>query len=518
MSATNRGPASSTDHRRRSSRGRTDTLWSAAAAPDQLMFAYTAGDDRPWDARLLRWDVLGSLGHVAGLRASRLLTPREHDRLRAGLRAALARVESGQLNVSPRQEDVHTAVEAWLTERLPGLGERLHTGRSRNDQVATDLRLYLKDRLLALHAGALAAAGVLLAFAARHQTILWPGYTHQRRAMPSSVGLWAAGYAEGLLDTAEELPGLWARVDRSPLGSAAGYGAPLPLKREAAARALGFAGLDHNVATVQGGRGKLEAAALFWCTQLGHEFGRLAQDVILFSAEEYGYLVLPPELATGSSIMPHKRNPDLFELTRARAAALEGDLATLLQVKGKLAGGYQRDFQLLKEPLMRGLERTEAMLGIIASAVPRLGVDRARCAAALDGGELATDEVMRRVEAGQAFRIAYRAVSAELSGGARFPAPSPRAIVSRRRSTGGLGNLGLGLARARLRRSHAWQRRERRRFDRAMSQLAGRAFHSAGRHSSRPSIGRNSLPSGHRSPRPSPPASRVPGPTVRPSA
>jgi argininosuccinate lyase len=466
---------SPTNHRRRSPRRRAATLWSAGVTPDRLMFEYTAGDDRPWDARLLRWDVLGSLGHVAGLRASRLLTSREHERLRAGLRAALGRVESGRLKVSAHQEDVHTAVEAWLTERLPGLGERLHTGRSRNDQVATDIRLYLKDRLLALHAGALAAAGAMLAFAARHQATLWPGYTHQRRAMPSSVGLWAAGYAEGLLDTAEELPALWARVDRSPLGSAAGYGAPLPLKREATARALGFAGLDRNVATVQGGRGKLEAAALFWCTQLGHELGRLAQDVILFSAEEFGYLVLPAALATGSSIMPHKRNPDLFELTRARAAALEGDLVTLLQVKGKLAGGYQRDFQLLKEPLMRGLERTEAMLAIIASALPRLGVDQARCAAALDGGALATDEVMRRVEDGQAFRAAYRAVSAELVEGARFPAPSARAIVSRRRSTGGLGNLGLGLARTRLRRAAAWQRRERRRFDSAMSRLAGRS-------------------------------------------
>ena len=256
MTATNhRGRSASS--RARSARRGTATLWSAGVTPDRLMFDYTAGDDRPWDARLLRWDVLGSLGHVAGLRASGLLTPREHARLRAGLRAALTSVESGRLKVSPRQEDVHTAVEAWLTGRLPGLGERLHTGRSRNDQVATDLRLYLKDRLLALHAGALAAADALLAFAGRQQATLWHGYTHQRRAMPSSIGLWTAGYAEGLLDTAEELPGLWTRVDRSPLGSAAGYGAPLPLKREAAARALGFSGLDHNVATVQGGRGKL---------------------------------------------------------------------------------------------------------------------------------------------------------------------------------------------------------------------------------------------------------------------
>jgi argininosuccinate lyase len=353
--------------------------------------------------------------------------------------------------------------------------------------VATDLRLYLKDRLLALETGALELAGALLGFAARHRAALWPGYTHQRRAMPSSVGLWAGAYADGILDTAEELASLWSRVDRSPLGSAAGYGVPLPLKREAAARSLGFAGLDRNVALVQGGRGKLEAAALFWCTQLGHELGRLAQDVILFSAEEYGYLVLPAALATGSSIMPHKRNPDLFELTRARAAALEGDLVTLLQVKGKLAGGYQRDFQLLKEPLMRGLDRTEAMLAIVAYAVPQLAVDRGRCAAALEGGALATDEVMRRVEAGQAFRAAYRDVAAELRGGAHFRPPTASQIIARRRATGGLGNLGLDRSRMRLRRTRAWLARERRRFDRAMSALAGRPLRPSDRLTVRPS-------------------------------
>jgi argininosuccinate lyase len=453
----------------------TTTLWSPAAPIDATIFAYTAGADRPWDARLLRWDVLGSLGHVEGLRASGLLTATEHARIRRGLRAALAAVDAGTLAVGPRHEDIHTAVEDWLTRKLPGIGERLHTGRSRNDQVACDLRLFLKDSLLRLHAGALDLSDALLAFAARHRTVLWPGYTHQRRAMPSSVGLWAGAYAEGLLDTAESLLALWAQVDRSPLGSAAGYGVPLPLEREAAARALGFGGLDRNVATVQGGRGKLEAAVLFWCTQLGHELGRLSQDVILFSAEEFGYLVLPSELATGSSIMPHKRNPDLFELTRARVAALEGDLATLLAIKGKLAGGYQRDFQLLKEPLIRGLDRASAVLAVVAHAVPLLAVDAERCETALEGGALATDEVMRRVELGLPFRTAYREVAAALEAGERFPVPSPGRIVARRSSTGGLGNLGLGLVRSRIRRGRGWQARERRRFDTAMSRLAGPA-------------------------------------------
>ena len=450
------------------------TLWSPAAATDRMMLDYTIGEDRVWDARLLRWDVLGSLGHVEGLRASGLLSPTEYRRLRAGLRAALRAVDAGRLRIGQRHEDAHSAVEMWLTDRWRDAGERLHTGRSRNDQVTCDIRLYLKSTLLDLHAGALALAEALVAFGARHRRTLLPGYTHQRRAMPSSIALWAGAYAEGLLDTVESLPALWVRVDRSPLGSAAGYGVPLPLDREAAAKALGFAGLDHNVATVQNGRGKLEAAALFWCAQLGHDLSRLSADVILYSAEEFGYLVLPPELATGSSIMPHKRNPDLFELTRARAAAVDGDLFTVMQLAAKLTGGYHRDFQLLKEPLFRGLGRTGEMLGMLARAVPMLDVDARRCGAALAGGALATDEVMRRVEGGEAFRAAYREVAAGIKRGETFPAPAAADLMGRRRSTGGAGNPELGVARSRIGAARRWAQRERTRFERAMARLAGR--------------------------------------------
>lgn len=453
---------------------RARTLWSPGAAPDAQMLAYTIGDDPVWDARMLRWDVLGSLGHAEGLRAARLLRETEHRSLRAGLRAALKEVDAGRLTIGPEQEDAHTAVETWLTRRNRDAGERLHTGRSRNDQVAVDLRLYLKDALLNLHGAGSALAEALLKFGGRHRTVLWPGYTHQRRAMPSSVALWAGALAEGLLDTLEELPALWQRVDRSPLGSAAGYGVPLPLKREATARALGFAGLDRNVATVQNGRGKLEAAVLSWCGQLGHELSRLAVDAILYSAEEFGYLILPAELATGSSIMPHKRNPDLFELTRARAAAVDGDLVSLLLLKGKLGSGYHRDFQLLKEPLFRGLDRTGEMLTMMATAVPMLTVNRERCQAALSGGALATDEVMRRVEAGVPFRRAYREVAAAIKRGETFEPPSEHQLLARRQSTGGVGNVGLAEAGERVRKAARWQRTERRRFDAAMRRLAGR--------------------------------------------
>ncbi|HUP20385.1 MAG TPA: lyase family protein [Gemmatimonadota bacterium] len=452
----------------------TRTLWRPAGGVDPGMIEYTAGEDRALDARLLPWDILGSLGHVEGLRVSGLLSPGDADLLRAGLRDAIAAAGSGELAIGPEHEDVHTAVEAWLTERLPDAGPRLHTGRSRNDQVACDLRLWTKDALLALHAAAAALADALLDWAERHADALWPGYTHQRRAMVSSAGLWAAAHAEGIVDTLEAFPAVWAPVDRSPLGSAAGYGAPLPLDREAAARALGFAEPEHNVAAVQNGRGKVEAAALFWCVQLGHDLARLSTDAIAFSAEEYGLLHLPPEFATGSSIMPQKQNPDLFELTRARVGAVEGDLAAVLRIRSGLGSGYHRDFQALKEPLFRGLDRTLAMLGMMARAVPRLEVDRERGWELLQGDALVTDEAMRRAEAGTAFREAYAAVAAELAAGARFPAPSPESILARRRSAGGVGDLDLAAPRARLAACRAAAIEGAERFARALERLAGR--------------------------------------------
>jgi argininosuccinate lyase len=487
-------------HRKRAP---TTTLWSAGEALDRQMLDYTAGEDRAWDARLLRWDVLGSLGHVEGLAGSRLITPAQARRLRAGLRAALRAAERGTLRVDPGSEDVHTGVETWLTRRWRDAGERLHTARSRNDQIACDLRLYLKDTLLRLHDQSAQLVAELVRFSARHRTVLWPGYTHQRRAMPSTLGLWAAAYAEGLLDTMESLNAVWQRLDRCPLGSAAGYGVPLPLRREIAARALGFARVEHNVAAVQAGRGKLEAAVLLWCAELARELGKLSCDVILFSAEEYGYLRLPAALATGSSIMPHKRNPDLFELTRGRAAAVEADLVAVLHIAGKLPSGYHRDFQLLKEPLLRGLDRTGQMLAMVTAVLPRLEVDRARCAAAVSGGVLATDEVLRRVEQGRPFRAAYREVAAALrtqaaaSAGAEDspPAGAPAtrampggravraaaatrathaALLRRRAGLGGAGNLGLPAVRARLRACRRWSASERRRFDGALGRLAGR--------------------------------------------
>ena len=452
----------------------TRTLWGGGRGLDPAVAAYTAAGDRSYDGRLLRWDLYGTLAHVEGLAAIGLVSEAEAGRLRSALRRGLEASRRGTLAVTGRDEDVHTAVERYLVASLGALGEKVHAGRSRNDQVLADLRLYMKDALLAIESAALDAAAALVAFGGRHRRVLWPGYTHQRRAMPSTVGLWAGGYAEAILDDLVPLHAAVDLIDRSPLGSAAGFGVPLPLDRAKVASALGFASVQRNVTAVQPSRGKHEALVLAALWALGHDLGKLAWDVILFSSEEFGFLQLPESLATGSSIMPHKRNPDLFELTRAREAVLAGCLAQSVALAGKLPGGYHRDFQMSKAPLMTALDVTAEMASAIALAVPRLEVDRERCRAAIDPAVLATDEVYRRVRSGVPFRRAYRQVAAEVRAG-ETPAmtPSPAEILGARVGLGGAGNPGLDATRREVAQARRSLDRRRRRFQAALARLAG---------------------------------------------
>lgn len=451
----------------------TTTLWSAGEALDPAVAAFTTGDDRRWDGRLLTWDLLGSIAHADGLAAAGLLSRGEHRRLVGALRTALAEARAGRFRLTDRDEDVHTAVERRLTRALGTAGEKIHTGRSRNDQVLVDLRLHAKDRLLAIGDAALASADALRRFARRHPRVLWPGYTHQRRAMPSTVALWACGYAEGLLDDVRAILHALDALDRSPLGSAAGFGVPIALPRETIASSLGFAGIQRNVTSVQASRGKLEAMAMAALWGLGNTLGKLSWDVILFSSEEFGFLEIPASLATGSSIMPHKRNPDLFELTRAREGVLAGLLAQAIAVAGKLPGGYHRDLQMTKPPFMSALDTALEIASMTAVAIPRLGVNRRRCAAALDAGTLATDEVYRRVREGVPFREAYRKVASAVRRGEEPARPSEESVLGARARPGEAGDPGIaGVAQA-IRDARRDVTRRRRAFDRAISRLEG---------------------------------------------
>jgi argininosuccinate lyase len=453
----------------------TDTLWGGHGSLSALIGAYTVGEDRLWDQRLLPWDILGTLAHVEGLAAIGIVTGAQARTLRAELRRMLRDARVGRFKVGTDDEDVHTAVERRLVARLGEIGERVHTGRSRNDQVLADLRLFSKDRLLAVMGSVVELARACLTFARRHRDVVFPGYTHQRRAMPSTIGLWAASFAELLLDDIEPLRAALALTDRSPLGSAAGFGVPLPLERELVASRLGFAGVQGNVAAVQASRGKLEVVILSALWTVAYDLAKLAWDVILFSAEEFGYLRIPEDLATGSSIMPHKRNPDVFELTRARAGVLDGLLAQAMAVAGRLPSGYHRDLQLGKGVFMRGFDTVEEMLAMMTHAVPRLVVERAACVRALTPGMFAADEALRRVRQGQSFRAAYRDVAAELRRGIEPPALTARQILAARTSTGGLGNLGLERVARLLTQRRRELERARRGFAAALARLAGRA-------------------------------------------
>ena len=445
---------------RRRSFARSGALWGSGPT----LFAFTT-DDR-WDAAPLG---PAGAGGVEGWRRRAAFGARRGAAARCGL---LREAAAGRFAAAEDDEDIHSAIERVLTARLGAAGARIHAGRSRNDQVAVAVRLWLKDALLGLHEAGSRLADSLLGFARRHRAALWPGYTHTRAAMPSSAGQWAHAHICGLLDTMEGLPALWARLDRCPLGSGAGFGVPLALDPAVAAKALGFAGAEPSLAAVQLGRGKLEADALWFAVQLGHDLGRLCADVVLYGGEEFDLLALPAGWTTGSSIMPQKRNPDLFELARARAGEVEGELATVLRLKANLTSGYHRDFQRLKAPLLRGLGTMRGALAAVAAALPEL-LPRPGAAARVSGGILAADAALALAERGVPFRTAYRRIAKELADRTFRAEIAPKRLFERRRVAGGLGNLGLDKAAARLRQTRRWATREARRFSAATVRLAG---------------------------------------------
>ena len=389
-------------------------LWDKGGALDARVLAYTAGEDHALDERLVRFDVLASIAHAEMLAAAGLLQPAELEALRAALESIGAEHARGEWHVSLEEEDGQTALESRLTARLGALGGRLHAGRSRNDQVLAALRLYLKDAGATLAAGTRAAAAALEDLARREGELPLPGYTHLQQAMPSTVALWARGFAAELIDDAQGIEAARRRADKNPLGSAAGYGTPhLPVDREATRRRLGFAVTHEPVTAVQLSRGKAEAQLLFELTLLTQDIGRLAADLLLFYTQEFAFVSLPESFTTGSSIMPQKRNPDVFELMRGRGAIAQAALLEVLAIQQKLTSGYQRDLQLIKAPLFRAIDSTAATLALLPPALAgvRFRPERIR----LDPAIHAAAEANRLVsEQGIPFREAYRRVAAGL--------------------------------------------------------------------------------------------------------
>jgi len=393
--------------------GDTTKLWAKGYTLHPAIERYAAARNAALDAELARHDLWGSLAHARMLRRVGLLSADEWATLDAALRALTVAAERGALRPALAEEDIHTTIEQALIARIGDIGKQLHTGRSRNDQALVDLRLYTKEALLGVVAEALATAEALLALAQRHEWTPMPGYTHMQRAMLSSVGLWAASYAEALLDDCVALDAAYILNDQSPLGSAAAYGAPLPLDRAYVARLLGFARPHHNTLTAANARGKFEVATIQALTLVMLDLSKFAQDVLLFTTSEFAFFRAPVELCDGSSIMPQKRNVSALELVRARAhtvAALQTQALTTLI---GLPSGYNMDYQETKAPLIESLHITRESLGVVRLFAAGLEPQPERMAAACDAELFATDRAYELVAQGVPFRDAYRQVAAD---------------------------------------------------------------------------------------------------------
>lgn len=390
-------------------------LWDKGEPLDSRILRYTAGEDHLLDARLVPYDVRASIAHAQMLHGQKLLSAEDLRQVISGLEAIGVAHAAGEWQISLEEEDCHTALEHRLTQMVGEAGRRVHLGRSRNDQVLVALRLYLLDAAEGIASAALDVAAALDELAAREKDTVLPGYTHMQQAMPSSVPLWAGGFAAELRDDAEGILASRKRLNKSPLGSAAGYGVPgLPIDREATRRTLGFDVVHEPVTAVQISRGKGEAGLVFELALLVQDLGRMAADLLLFYTQEFRFIALPDTMTTGSSIMPQKRNPDVLELVRGAVPTMQAALVEILGLPAKLGSGYQRDLQRMKSPLFRAIDLAGDSARVMAHLVRGLRFlpENIRLDDSIHAAERANELVQRE---GISFREAYQRVGAELA-------------------------------------------------------------------------------------------------------
>lgn len=396
-------------------------LWDKGFEPNLMIERYTVGDDRELDLRLARYDVEGSLAHIAMLEKIGLLSADELAALTEGLHAIAAEIESGSFRIEPGVEDVHSEVELMLTRRLGEAGKKIHSGRSRNDQVLVDLKLFLRDELRQTAEGVKALFDHLQSLSEQHKEVLMPGYTHLQIAMPSSFGLWFGAYAETLVDDLRLVAAAWHIANQNPLGSAAGYGSSFPLDREMTTRLLEFEELHYNVVAAQMSRGKSERVAAAAIAAVAATVGRLAMDVCLMMSQNFGFVTLPDDLTTGSSIMPHKKNPDAFEIMRGRCNRLQAVPNEIALLTTNLPVGYHRDMQLLKDILFPATTEIRRTLAMCDFLVGHLEINRR----ILDDKKydylFTVEDVNRLALQGVPFREAYRRVGMAVQRGEYRP-------------------------------------------------------------------------------------------------
>lgn len=392
-------------------------LWEKNFEVNAEIERFTVGRDRELDIYLARYDVLGSMAHIKMLQSIGLMEKDELDALLAELRNIYRDCTEGRFVIEDGVEDVHSQVELLLTRRLGDMGKKIHSGRSRNDQVLVDLKLFIRHELREIADGVMTLFGELQEKSGQFKGVLMPGYTHLQIAMPSSFGLWFGAYAESLADDMLFLQAAYRMANRNPLGSAAGYGSSFPLDREMTTRLLGFSSMDYNVVYAQMGRGKTERNVAFAMASVAGTLAKMAFDACLFNCQNFGFIRLPKECTTGSSIMPHKKNPDVFELIRAKCNKLQALPEQITLIMNNLPVGYFRDLQIIKEVFLPAFGELKDCLRMAAYIISKMEVNRNILDNPMYDPMFSVEEVNRLAAAGMPFRDAYRKVGMEIENG-----------------------------------------------------------------------------------------------------
>ena len=422
-------------------------LWAKGYQLNQVVEDFMTGDDPQLDLRIARYDCIASIAHAKMLSSIGILNAVECKQLVTTLGEILELVDNGKFTIENSQEDVHTAIENYLVNALGDVGKKIHTARSRNDQVLTALRLYSKHELRTIMAKLIATMEVLHDFAVKYQNIPYVGRTHYQKAMPSSMGLWMGALLESLLDDATLIIDSYKLIDQSPLGSAASYGVSLPIDRQLCSDLLGFAKVQNNVLYANNSRGKFESVIIHALSQIMLDLSKLATDVILFSAPEMGYLNLPQEFCPGSSLMPNKKNPDPFELIRAKSATVMTNLWQVMEISRALPSGYNRDLQETKRPLFDSLDTVGQTLEVVAIIMAQVSANEEKCLAGFSTEVFATDYALQLAVQGVPFRDAYGQVAANLqNSGLNDPVQN----ILAKTHLGATGNLGLDTIKNRM--------------------------------------------------------------------
>ena len=393
------------------------TLWSKGTSATQIVEDFTVGNDRVLDLRLAKHDVMGSKAHIKMLESIGLLEKDELETLTAGLDAILGEIARGEFVLGDDVEDIHSQVEFLLTQRFGEIGKKIHSGRSRNDQVLVDLKLFLREELEIIRDEVVALFDTLQALSEKYKNVLLPGYTHAQIAMPSSFGLWFGAYAEALVDDMHMLKGAYNVVNQNPLGSAAGYGSSFPLDRDMTTELLGFATLNYNVVAAQLSRGKSEKAVASALSQLALTLNKFAADCCMYMCPNFGFIKFPDELTTGSSIMPHKKNPDVWEILRGICNRIQSLPNEISLMTTNMAHGYHRDYQLLKDVLFPGLEQMHKCLFMAKYMLENISVNEDILSDPKYKYLFTVEVVNNRVLEGMPFRDAYKSVGIEVNEG-----------------------------------------------------------------------------------------------------